>query len=192
MINLFYNYYKDKNPLRQIEIDYCFFTNLNNSKLNVIILNIESKLTYDYYFNQINKISMDDDINIICNSDIYFDESIENISKIKHDECYALLRYEDQGSGNIKFKERPDSQDSWIFRGKIKNVIGNFELGVAGCDNKIAYNVQAAGYKVLNPARDVKSFHLHNSNVRNYNPRKPLPGPYLTIHPTGLYESNIL
>ena len=76
MINLFYNYYKDKSEERQKEIDLCFSNNIKNSNLNVITFNSQNRLTFSFFFKKINLLSSTEDINIICNSDIFFDESI--------------------------------------------------------------------------------------------------------------------
>jgi hypothetical protein len=40
-IRLFYNYYEDKNPERQKEIDYCLQKNIDNPLLDIIILESE-------------------------------------------------------------------------------------------------------------------------------------------------------
>jgi len=185
MINLFYNYYKAKTKERQKEIDFCLHKNLSNNFLNTIIIESQENLTYNFFFDTINKFSIGNDINIICNSDIFFDESIALCSSINKNECIALSRWEYKGDNQIKFLEREDSQDTWIFRGFIKNIYGDFTLGKPGCDNRIAYEIEKAGYKIINPARQIKTYHVHNSNIRNYNIKnyqsQLVPGPYKTI-----------
>ena len=185
MINLFYNYYKDKNKKRQEEIDICLNKNLSNSLINVIIIELQSRLSYNYYFNKINLITNPEDINIICNSDIYLDESITNALSIKVNECYALSRWDIKLDGSHEFFDRPDSQDTWIFRGEIKNnIYGDILLGTPGCDNRIAYEIEKAGYILSNPSKKIKTYHVHSSNIRNYNPSADrVPGPYKVIHP---------
>jgi hypothetical protein len=180
MIRLFYNYYEDKAPLRKKEIDLCLQKNLSNSFINTVVFETPTKPTYDLFFQKINDITGPDDINIICNSDIFFDETIQLAEQIKHKEMFALLRWEWLPAGP-RFFERPDSQDTWIVRGKVENVFGDFSLGIRGCDNRIAHEFEKAGYKVSNPSQSIKTYHVHNSGVRNYTMKEVIPGPYLTI-----------
>jgi len=186
MIRLFYNYYEDKNPARKREIDMCLQRNLANKLLSTVIIETPGKPSYDFFFEQINKITGPDDINIISNSDIFFDETIAYAEKIKEKEVYALLRWEWRNPHNIIFHERPDSQDTWIVKGRVTDVKGNFTLGLRGCDNRIAYEFQKAGYTVLNPAKTIKTYHVHNSMIRNYTMADLVPPPYFTLMPTSL------
>ena len=50
MINLFTNYYIDKNSDRQKEIDLCLAKNLSNKLLNVVVLDSQARLTYKDFF----------------------------------------------------------------------------------------------------------------------------------------------
>jgi hypothetical protein len=185
MINLFYNYYQDKDPKRKKEIDLCLDKNLSNKYLNTIVIESQERLTYSFYFKTINLITLPEDINIICNSDIYFDQSISNCSDIKKNECYALSRWDLNPDGQFSFYNRIDSQDTWIFRGEIsKNIYSEILLGVPGCDNRIAYEINKAGYKLINLGRKIKTYHAHASNIRNYNNSDRVPGPYKTIEPS--------
>lgn len=185
MIRLFYNYYEDKNPFRKQEIDYCRQKNLENKLLTTILVESAAKPTYDFFFEQINKVTGPDDINIICNSDIFFDDTIKFAEHIQHKELYALLRWEWK-PGGPRFHERPDSQDVWIVRGKVEGVFGGFSLGIRGCDNRIAHEFHTAGWKVNNPAKTIRTYHVHNSNVRNYTMADVVDPPYYTIGPTSL------
>lgn len=187
MIRLFYNYYEDKNPLRKREIDYCLQRNLANKLINTVICESASKPTYKFFFDQINKVSADDDINIICNSDIFLDDTISLALGIKDKHLYALSRWDWLGNDAlVRFFDRPDSQDTWIFKGKIENVFGDFTLGTRGCDNRIAYEFHKAGYGVTNPSKSIKTYHVHNSGVRNYTFADVVPEPYLTIATSSL------
>ncbi|MGI0058534.1 MAG: hypothetical protein ACREBJ_02095 [Nitrosotalea sp.] len=185
MIRLFYNYYEDKNPLRKQEIDYCLQKNLANTLLTTVVVYTPGKPTYEFFFEQINKVTGPDDINIICNSDIFFDDTIKFAEKIQPKEMFAILRWE-WLPGGARFYERPDSQDTWIVRGKIENVFGKFSLGIRGCDNRIAAEFQKAGYAVSNPAKTIRTYHVHTSMVRNYTMADVVDPPYFTIGPTSL------
>ncbi len=187
MINLFINYYVDKSAERQAEIDLCLINNLNNKLLNVVVLENQNRLKYNDYFKIINDYADVEDINIISNSDIYFDESIGLVSKLQLNQVFALARWDLLADGTVQHFNRKDSQDCWIFRGKINREInGDFYLGYRGCDNRIAHEFLAVGYKVSNPSLDIKSYHVHNTNIRNYTTTSAeflVPGPYLTIAP---------
>ena len=186
MIRLFYNYYEDKNTVRKREIDFCLQQNLGNPLLNTVIFETANKPTYDIFFQKINEVTGPDDINIICNSDIFFDNSIALVSTMPDKAVYALCRWDWHGPNHIVFADRPDSQDTWIIKGRVDNVFGNFCLGVLGCDNRIAYEFEKAKYKVSNPSKSIKTYHVHNSGIRNYTRKDVVPKPYLTIPPSEL------
>lgn len=84
-----------------------------------------------------------------------------------------------------------DSQDTWIFKGPIRSVAADFPLGVYDCDNKIAWELQQAGYRVLNPALGLRSYHHHQCGYRSYE-QKPAPDygirpPFLYVEPENLW-----
>lgn len=190
MIHLIINTYKAES-VRQIELDICLEKNMALPFLT--IHDIQPRPTYNDFFSLVCKhIAKGDfsneDIFVIANSDIYFDETLLLANKIKQCEVYALTRY-DIKRGQARFFDRPDSQDVWIFRGAIPPIVGaDFHLGVGGCDNRIAYLLSKNGYTVSNPSLSIKTYHLHESGVRtfNYNKHKVIPPPYLTIAPSEL------
>lgn len=188
MINLFITVYKDKNPIRQAELDLCVNKNLHNKYLNTVLLENQDRVNFNYFFNIANKYCASDDINIVANSDIYFDETVLLSQKIKFDEVWLLSRWDVQRNGTSRHFNRSDSQDSWIWRGKIKNVNGNFTLGHRGIDNRIAHEFKQAGYKISNPSLSIHTHHLHMSEVRNYDqsPAFLIPPPYEMVKPTVL------
>jgi hypothetical protein len=208
-MNLFINPYNDKNTDRQKELEQCLLKNCINKEIKLIycIVDFEfdnkgfsedEKIVYiksstrpkfNDFFNIINIYSNKDTINAIVNSDIYFDEeSVRLIEEnIKSDECYALSRWDVKDGGIIKLFNRPDSQDCWVFKGPIKKIPDcGFNLGIPGTDNAIANRIELAGYKILNPSKDIKTYHLHNSGIRNYTSKDRIPPPYKLIHPHNL------
>jgi len=174
--NLFFNYYSD--PKRQHEIDRC----LDNNKRvfdNVFILN--GRPTFNEIFEHMRVFP--NDINCFCNSDIYF-ESVEDLYKIRENECWALTRY-NLIKGSKVFFDRVDSQDAWVFNGAPKKINAPFTAGLWGCDNRLLYELFKVGYMVRNPSLTVKTIHLHENDNRNHrrtdeNTVKP---PYKTIKP---------
>lgn len=160
--------------------DVSAFKNINNlytEEIDVL------RPTFDNFFSLINKISSQDDINIIINADIILTESIILVDSFNMEKTFlALTRWEIDKNGSIDFLNRADSQDVWIFKGTVK-INCDYSLGVIGCDNKIAYDFYSSGYRVINPSIDIKCLHLHNASYRNYMGDR-LPGPYHHIAPT--------
>jgi len=192
MINLFQNYYEENNVARRNEIDFCISKNMENQDVNLILIESNTRMTYSDFFRIINNYTGSDDINIIANLDIYLNETIKLLTTMSHDQAFAICRWELEKNGGLRFADRPDSQDTWIFKGKIKNVFGDFNLGYCGCDNRIAYEIQKAGYLLKNPGKTIQTIHAHSSGIRNYKykgkERKDFEvgPPYLTITPTTL------
>lgn len=182
MIRYVYNYFEHPNPARKAEIDFCLKKNQENKAINLVLLVTPGKPHYSDFFKKINELSGPDDVNIFSNSDIFLDESIALVEQhIKHKQFFALSRYDWISPTRSVFFDRPDSQDTWIVRGKIENVWGDFPLGIRGSDNRLTHEFAKAGYTVTNPSKSLKSYHVHNSQVRTYMSEPPMPPPYLTV-----------
>ena len=224
-INLFISVYQDKVPERTKELQECLTRNANagfdkitlflepksESELlelsdtafgvttpdNSNIIVSRERVNFNYFFSIMSNPQFSDGINIVCNSDIYFDsDSLDNIRKFydetpnKETTCLALSRWDIYPDGSVKLFDRWDSQDTWIFYGS-PNVVASidFPLGRAGSDNRIAYEIEQSGYTVLNPSKTIKTYHLHLCNVRNYindagEVIDRVPPPYKLIQPT--------
>ncbi len=134
------------------------------------------------------------DVCVIANSDVFFTRRALLQIGVSHtaDQCYCLTRWDLHPE--IKLYDVNCSQDAWVFRGPPRlNVACDFPLGGArpGCDNKIAYELRAAGYTVLNPSKSIKMYHAHaiekHDRVSAHEGNR-LPRPYLGIHPHELGE----
>jgi len=80
----------------------------------------------------------------------------------------SLLRWEYSENPKINII-RSDCQDTWIWVGKMKELdYCDFYLGKLGCDNRIAWEFKNKGYNLRNPCNLIKTYHVHNTNVRNY------------------------
>ena len=131
------------------------------------VINIKGRPMFKEFFADAGRFA--EDVNVVANLDIYFDQSIKLAKWITDDVVYCLTRWEDDGKGNIcTFKEKhyghPGewSQDAWIFTGtKVQNIKSEFCLGDRGCDNHLAWLFNQAGIKVQNPSEDIKAIHLH-------------------------------
>ncbi len=205
MINLFVGYYLDKNKERQTEINTCLYENINNELIGHIYILVEKpdskekilkhdkitkcvvnkRPTYDDFFAHVDAYTDEEDINIISNSDMYFDKTIKLVEDMNMDnKCLALTRWDLRHGNQPLFHNVSCSQDVWIVQGKVKNGIwGNFFMGIPGCDNRIAYELKKAGYDVINPSHSIKTYHLHITGVRNYNRHNGdlIPEPHLSI-----------
>jgi hypothetical protein len=115
----------------------------------------------------------------------------------------ALLRWdvEDAELTNAKIfsnqsgPPRVDSQDTWVLASNSVKAVSwdwdalNFPFGKGGCDNAITVEMFKKRFLVANPSLTLKTYHLHASGVRGYNPADIVDKPvYLYIHPTGLHD----
>ena len=208
---LYTTYYKEDNNYRRNELLTCLKINISNTAISkIIVFNegdsiahlapgkieevfIGKRPTYQDFINYINANSNTDDIHIIANTDIYFDKNIEVLKHINlKDTCLALSRWDTADTIKPRLYNHNDSQDVWVFKGPVKQQLkANFPLGVPRCDNRLMYQLQEAGYKVLNPAFSIKVFHIHKGqraltytegdNLHNLKP------PYGYLYPHNLY-----
>lgn len=211
MISLYTTFYNEQNIIRKSELAECLKLNISNPAISKIVVLYEVPIIYDHnnkkirhisvgrrpnysdYFRIVNGSSYSEDINIIANSDIFFDHSIKNIELIDFaDKCFALSRWDIQPDGSAILFNRNDSQDVWIFKGKIKEgVFGDFPVGVPFCDNRIMFELQKAGYKVLNPSFSIKAYHLHAGKREEYKKENLsiyVDPPYRYRYPHNLYS----
>lgn len=208
MVNVFVNYYEDKNTVRNKELREVFIRNVLNEDIDklyvivdkdlsfmhainvwmknkIIIIKNKSRPTYREYFEYINHFTSQDDINVICNGDIYFNDFEIVKQNISSGVVYALSRWDVLENGTVEHYNHADSQDTWIFKGKVRDIEDcDFSLGVAGCDNSICERLLRAGYNVFNASLSIKTFHLHISKVQNYNADIKTPPPIKTLLPT--------
>ena len=195
------SFYQDKNPARQKELELCIVMNARNEHLDKIYVLLEGKKedfpiledpnievvesprpTYAAFFAFANSVSTEEDIVILSNTDIFFDQTLIKLNRANlTNKCFALSRYHYHPNGNIILHNEKYSQDVWIFKGKIKPInYCDFYMGIRGCDNRIAYEIEAAGYTVENPSKSIRTIHYHLSEVRNYD-LKTIPKPYLPV-----------
>ena len=168
MIRLFVNQFKSKDDYRNKEFEKCLEINSLNKDIDkIVLLKCDNRLTYDDFFQEINKSAKEEDISIIANLDIYLGNNFKRYLKgMERKVCYALSRWE-TNFGTSLFLRGEDSQDTWIFKGNIEGVYGYFNIGTLGCDNKLVYELRKAGYTVLNPSKTIKTFHIHSGQLPN-------------------------
>jgi hypothetical protein len=226
-IYLIYQYFVPNNNVRKKEMQLCFknnylnknFTKIfllneqlyNNKQLGIHIeddskleqINIGKRLSFNDVYNFVNERELNGFI-VICNSDIFFDDSIGLLNKTNLNNekaLVSLLRYEyrnylhslsDAPLFSSVSGPRGDSQDSWIFHSKFninKNnrKVFNIKFGQPGCDNKILYLYKVLGYNIYNDPLKIKTYHNHSELDRNYTIKERIHTPYLLCFP---YQPN--
>ena len=209
-INVIYQFYIPNDSERYKEIKECLLHNVNNEFINnIYLLNekeysiqelggihsdkikqvvINKRLTFSETFNLINEHNISG-YNVIINSDIFLDNTINNIkySDIKNKKiCLTQLRHNYESGRPLNtarlFGPRFDSQDAWIMHSnfnipKSECYLFNFLFGTPGCDNKLVYLFKILGYHIVNDPLTIKIYHLHKEMFRNYN-LKPIEPPW--------------
>ena len=182
-------YFKSDSKERNDEIVTCIKNNIKSGLFNQVILLNEKvsikqngatneitgqRLTYKYAFEYANKY-FPNEIIVLCNNDMFFDSTLSKLENYDmNNKCLALMRYEIiNNTSSCDIQSRPkhisNSQDSWMLKTPIKvPKKSDFHLGIPGCDNYIAHLLSEEKYQVSNPSFDIKSYHLHISNKRNY------------------------
>ena len=110
-------------------------------------------------------------------------------------DAYALTRWELDEGEIVPFETKhhynkeakaKHSQDVWVFNGAVRNIRGDFHIGVPGTDNSIAYWINNAGYDLSNPSNRIQCIHKHKEETRNYSIKTPIPPPYLWVSVEGI------
>lgn len=120
---------------------------------------------------------------IIANGDIHFNQTLHLLDSYDlRMKFFALTRWNVNEKGEISLHRDEGSQDTWIFELPLPQFSNDtIQMGIAGCDNAIAYRASQAGLKVINPCYSIESFHLGASNVRTWRPNMTAPGPYMVV-----------
>jgi hypothetical protein len=202
MYNIFCPWYFEKSQFRRQELEYCIVHNCNNPllenififpesrkdklpKLNekVHIIHLDKRVTYLDIINFINsQVDSYRFFNIISNTDIYFDDSLNLIRQLDMKMiCLSLTRWEsnpeNNNHGTYQYMNY-QSCDVWIFKSYIyPDVNCDFYLGKAGCEGRFNFELQKVGYKVYNPSKDIRCLHYHVSGKRNWSEDDRLQGP---------------
>ncbi|NEQ35830.1 MAG: tetratricopeptide repeat protein [Okeania sp. SIO3I5] len=192
-IILFTPYYKAKHSKRQEELIYCLKKNTQCDEIAKIILVIDDDHIPEVESSKIEIVKVSarptyldwvelteqkcqNQISILANTDIYFDESIARIREIFAADpqgFVALSRYEKEAENQTLHKTPHWSQDVWAVSGNFKFTTSfknslRVSLGVPRCDNKIAYLFAIHGAPVYNPCHHIKTVHVQESQLRYY------------------------
>lgn len=201
-IHLYINFYTDKNIERQKELDYCVNVNSTLNDIECVHIIMDDLTKYKYleqlypkvklhllqtrpmfydFFSLANKESGNPRcINILSNTDIFFDSSLSLLKSFQWNNHVLCLSRQD-----LMYEK---SQDTWIWQGKL-NIPqhSKFYLGILGCDSVIANSFRETGYTIANPCFSILCHHVHKSQIRNYN-SDYVPGTFAFVKPCYLYE----
>ena len=206
-MNLIIEYFNSRNHMRNGEYLYCLHQNLANEYIDNVYLFMEhdaelnfdspkihrivrdSRPSYQDIFEYCNE-HMKEEICIVSNADIIFDDTLRHFKSINMDkQFYALSRWEistkDGKNWEIEPYENSASQDVWVFKTPVATCDEmNYTMGKPGCDNKITYHMRELGYTCRNPGKKVITIHFHPTNFRTYDFNGDrVPGPYLLVAP---------
>lgn len=197
-IHIILSLYNINNNKRRSEIKKCFKSILNNknftsitvinqkSNINIPILNTINCIntTSRPLFSDLFDYTRDGYINVITNSDILFDNTIDKIRHINDKTIFSLTRREIDGK--LYRQNIGNSQDVWVVKNSVPNYIIDqlkFPIGIPGCDSKINWIFQSNGYYVANPSKSIRLYHLHSSEVRSYSNEDRIYGMHLYVKP---------
>jgi hypothetical protein len=158
----------------------------------------QKRLTYKDILVYVKNHVPKDTIVVFSNSDIYMDSTLRALYAVDLNKKFlALLRYETAEDPKVEpklFGPRPDSQDTWILWStsidfEPSDEDFGFNFGVSGCDNTITLSMLRKRFVVSNPALSIRTYHVHASNIRTYEPANVLDKPmFLYVEPTGIQE----
>jgi hypothetical protein len=208
-IRVFTSYYRETDSTRRNELITCLYENIQCNAIKNVCLLLENtdapfshpklltkaimrRPTYKDLIKFANELTTDPkDNTVICNSDISFNNSLIPLSRVlRSNVCAALSRWDLGRDGTPRCYYTPYSQDAWVFSGKIRDFECNFNIGIPGCDNRFMHELSEVGYKVINPALTIRSYHHHNASDRNYggDKTKSVAPPYLGMYPHNLHN----
>ena len=165
---------------------------VSSDKIEQVV--IGKRLSYKSVFDYVSSKNIRGYI-VLSNSDIFFDGSIANVMHsglATSRKMFCQLRFEYNHGLELK-KCRlhgPVSgcQDTWIWHSnmettKAQRKILDISIGTWGCDNRVAYIFSLLGFVCHNEPYLIKTYHYHESNVRNYDNTEKIVGMVRHIFP---------
>jgi hypothetical protein len=168
--------FQSNDPVRQAELDFVKESNQKSNLFDEIeYVKSEKRMTYQDCI-KLSKLKYKDEICVIANNDIIFDETLNLTNEIQFDNnvLLALTRWEGKSSPSMEGTVIDNcffshSQDVWIFVPKfITDFECDFMLGIPKCENRFVYEAISNGVNVFNPALDIRTFHHHESKIRTW------------------------
>lgn len=191
-VSLVITLYNEESKSRCLELFFCLKSNIENEHISkihilyenldndsflfdiikntvsnkIVIKKIKKRPTYDEIFYYCNQNIVGN--TIVANSDIIFNETLENLKFLKKDDFILLTRYQ-KYNNKYKLIHLPDvdnkvnifSQDSWMFVSPLKYKINcPIQIGTMFCDSFISYILSSTKYKCYNLYDSIKSYHI--------------------------------
>lgn len=207
-MNLLIELYRPRDHRRDAEYLYSLHENLGNEHVERMIVFVEPGTTLNFESDKLSIVvssrrptyldlfrycneNHSGEVCTVSNGDIIFDNSLKRLNEISLEGKFlALSRWEAcENLEHLTLFDQPASQDCWIFQAPLRTTDEmDFNLGLPGCDNRIAYLLHELGYQVVNPSRSIVTLHFHDSLVRNYTSNDRLPGPYCLVPPCSIED----
>ena len=202
-------FYEDPDPVRCDELLECVRRNVGNEEIDEIHLLVEDELdppelaaahpaladekvrlvphgrrcTYEDLFGYADEHFSGRTV-VVANADIYFDHTLGRLRDYDlGGRLLCLSRWNVEEDGSTWCFEFPASQDAWIFEAPLPRFLCAFNLGLPGCENRLAWEASQAGLEITNPARSIHALHLHLSGVRRYSESERIHGETEAVAP---------
>lgn len=177
LITQFWNF---ENPKRKEEIYDCLRKNSMNRYITkiyvfsengsymkfqhnkIVPLKAEHRLTYFEMFKTVNQ-NFSNQICIVANADVYFDESIVKLNHVDYkNKIVALSSYD----SNTKLIE-DYSIDSWILK-SINLPYSEYEIGKSYDDLRLLSSLREYEVELINPSKEIFSYHVDSNKKLKY------------------------
>lgn len=190
---LYATHYSEPCVERREELTLCFAVNLDSFDA-FALLPRDTRPRFSDLLEDARRDAEANDVVVVANADILIPSNTLRIinEHLRENQVYCLNRWEVSSRQGIHLWDVEYGQDAWVFRGPPKpNIGGDYWFGLPGVDNRFAHELDAAGYEVLNPSKDIRTYHIHASNKRTAtnNEAHRVPPPYLYIAPHHLGET---
>ena len=189
-VKLYCGFYQDPLPERHAENLRCLANNAENDAIDEIWLFVDvpdryrsletgkikivasrqPRCTYQDFIEHANS-QPERFILLMCNTDIYFDQSLKLVKSLDYNRSlYCLGRREVQTDRPAAHTEHYQSSDVWILQTPVRPFFSDIQLGLVGCESSFLGHAQRGGYKLKNIGLDIAAYHLHITQKRNINP----------------------
>lgn len=196
------NWYPAQTPQRQLENEYCLWKNIQSKQFSKIVLVNRGPIPKWVYAPQVTCLPVSfyptfdtlfgiaqgypPGVFVVANTDIFFDDTIREADNMGVGEVFCVSRFERVKRRWELYRNHKCSQDTWIFKNRsiADKIFCNFRMGTLGCDNRLAWELDNAGYQVSNPALKLHTHHVHFSQQRymdRKNTNDVVPPPYKLV-----------
>lgn len=158
---------------------------------NSISVPISNRCDFALIFDHLKSLEFTEDtVFILTNSDIFLSPNLSKLlPTLASNDFLSLTRYESFDDPKPFLTRYPvlgkhsNTQDSWIFTGNFLrinsfNTSPRIFLGTPGCENALIYFLHQKGIRVWNLAMDIRTYHNHISDLRNYSEVNRVKLPY--------------